>query len=161
LAMLMPERYREAHQRGLERLRITGEPRLFGKILELRGLRKDGGEFPVELSLAMWMTAEGRFYSGIIRDITARKQAEDALRASEERYRLLFERNLAGTFHSLRDGRMLECNDAFVTLLGYPSRDAVLAHNARDFYCDPADREQLLERLRPGLVITNYEIQLR
>ncbi|MGH2621628.1 MAG: PAS domain-containing protein, partial [Anaerolineales bacterium] len=88
LTLLMPARYREAHQRGLERLRSTGESRVIGRTLELHGLRKDGSEFPLELSLATWKTREGTFYSGIIRDISERKRAEAAGRESEERLRL-------------------------------------------------------------------------
>ncbi len=80
LTMLMPLRYREAHQRGLERVSATGATRVIGKTVELHGLRRDGVEFPLELSLARWNTKEGRFYSGIIRDITERKQAQAALR---------------------------------------------------------------------------------
>ena len=52
LTMLMPPRYREAHQNGLERLRTTGESRVLGGRLELHGLKKGGEEFPIELSLS-------------------------------------------------------------------------------------------------------------
>ena len=83
LEMLMPERYREAHRRGLARLSATGQSRLIGKTLELHGLRKDGTEFPLELSLAAWATEEGTFYSGIIRDVTERQTREHALATSE------------------------------------------------------------------------------
>jgi PAS domain S-box-containing protein len=83
LVLLMPERYREAHQHGLARLQATGEWRAIGKTLELHGLRKDGSEFPLELSLDLWKAGDEMFYSGIIRDITERKQAE------EERERLV------------------------------------------------------------------------
>jgi PAS domain S-box-containing protein len=82
-------------------------------------------------------------------------------RRSEESLRALFDRNLAGMFRSRRDGRVLECNAAFVRLLGYRSREEVLAHNARDFYVDANDRERLLRLLRPGMVVTNQELQLR
>ncbi len=85
----------------------------------------------------------------------------EALRTSEERYRLLFERNLAGIFRSHRDGRMLECNEAFVRLLGYASREEVLARNAKEFYLNPDDREVLLATLRPGMVISHQELQWR
>ena len=79
LSMLIPERYREAHRRGLERFNVTGERHVIGTTVELHGLRKDGNEFPLELSLADWKTSKGIFFSGIIRDITGRKRAEDAL----------------------------------------------------------------------------------
>ncbi len=80
LAMLMPERYREAHQSGLARIRSGGASRVIGTTVELHGLRKDGGEFPLELALGMWKATEGIFYSGIIRDITERKRAEEEVR---------------------------------------------------------------------------------
>ncbi|MBI4402503.1 MAG: PAS domain S-box protein, partial [Nitrospirae bacterium] len=77
LTVLMPTRHRDAHQRGLERVRSTGATRVIGKTVELHGLRKDGSEFPLELSLSTWKTKSGIFYSGIIRDITERKRAEN------------------------------------------------------------------------------------
>jgi PAS domain S-box-containing protein len=85
LTMVMPERYRDAHRKGIARLQSGGEARVIGTTVELHGLRKDGSEFPLELSIGTWQTAEGIFYSGIIRDITERKRAE------EERERLILE----------------------------------------------------------------------
>ncbi len=80
LTFLMPERFRQAHQHGFERFRNSGESRLIGRTLELAGQRKGGGEFPLELSLSTWATAEGQFVTSIIRDITERKQGEEELR---------------------------------------------------------------------------------
>ncbi len=86
--------------------------------------------------------------------LAERTRAEQTLRA-------LFERNLAGIFRARRDGRMLECNSAFVQILGYKSREEVLAHNAREFYVHPEDREHVLKLLQPGVVITNHELEWR
>ncbi|MBI3107986.1 MAG: PAS domain S-box protein, partial [Candidatus Rokubacteria bacterium] len=78
LTLLMPERHRESHQAGLDRLGATGESPLLGKVVDLRGRRKDGTEFPLELQLASWETAGQRFLSGVIRDVTERRRAEHA-----------------------------------------------------------------------------------
>jgi PAS domain S-box-containing protein len=80
--MLMPLRYREKHRVVVKRLQTGGVPRVIDRMVELHGLRKDGTEFPLELSLASWKTAEGPFFGGIMRDITLRKKVEDDLRAA-------------------------------------------------------------------------------
>ncbi len=83
LSLLMPQRYREAHERGMARYHATGEPHIIGQTVEFDGLRKDGSEFPLELSLAAWETQGERFCSGIIRDITERRRRTEALKESE------------------------------------------------------------------------------
>lgn len=73
LTLIMPARYREAHTEGIKRLQTTGEARILGKSLTLHGLRKNGQEFPIELSLNSWTTGEHPFFSGFIRDISGRE----------------------------------------------------------------------------------------
>src|SRR4051794_7996730 len=83
LSILMPTRFRERHDAGLRRVVEggTAASRLIGSTVEVVGARKDGTEFPIELSLSTWETAEGRFFGGIIRDIADRKRAEEHARA--------------------------------------------------------------------------------
>ncbi len=83
LSLLMPERFRVMHDAGLRRVVEHGAAasRLIGGTVEVVGQRKDGSEFPLELSLGTWETGEGRFFSGIIRDIGDRKRAEEHARA--------------------------------------------------------------------------------
>jgi len=83
LTHVIPERYRQAHEAGITRVSATGETRVIGQTVELNGLRRDGTEFPLELSLATWLADGQRFFSGIIRDITERKRAEETLHESE------------------------------------------------------------------------------
>ena len=76
LTLLIPERFREAHAAGLERALQGNDYKVIGKTVELSGLRKSGREFPLELSLGVWEQDGKKYFSGIINDITERKQAE-------------------------------------------------------------------------------------
>jgi PAS domain S-box-containing protein len=77
--VIMPQRFREAHNKRMQLVVSKETSNVAGKMLELVGLKMDGTEFPLELSLAKWETHEGSFFTAIIRDITKRKQAEEAL----------------------------------------------------------------------------------
>ncbi|HEX7901724.1 MAG TPA: PAS domain S-box protein, partial [Planctomycetota bacterium] len=76
LTTIMPERFHAAHEAGFRRHVRTGESRLIGRTLELYGRRKTGEEFPMEISLASWTAGERSFYTGILRDVSERKRAE-------------------------------------------------------------------------------------
>ena len=89
------------------------------------------------------------------------KRRDAAVTASERRYRLLFERNLAGLYRTTLDGKILDCNSAFARILGYPSREDVLKVSALDLYSDPGDRESFVARLKQQRVLVNFEICLR
>lgn len=95
ITLLMPERFLEAHRRGFARYAETREPRVIGRTVELAGRRKDGTEFPCELSLSTWSEGTDMQFAAIIRDISERHRAEDELarqRAElERRYRELDE----------------------------------------------------------------------
>ncbi len=80
---------------------------------------------------------------------------------SEARYRLLFERNVAGVFRSTRDGRILDCNDAFVGTFGYASKDEVLSRAAWDMYAERGDRDKFLEKLERNNAMTNVRLELK
>lgn len=76
---IMPERYWKHHQKTLEDVHSTGKSDFFGKTVESIGRRKDGSEFPLEISLATWNIEKENYYSVIIRDITERKRSEEML----------------------------------------------------------------------------------
>lgn len=98
---------------------------------------------------------------GVRTGIAAHRAHETEISPSEERYREFFERNLAGAYHSTLDGRLLECNDSFVRLLGYASQKDIQSHSAWDLYFKRSDRKAVLSRLLEQKAVTNAEFQLR
>ncbi|MBF0143774.1 MAG: response regulator [Magnetococcales bacterium] len=71
---VMPERYVKQHREGMARLLSTGKPKFIGRMLELTGQRKNGEEFPLEISLSHWRSGKRNYFSAVIRDITERKR---------------------------------------------------------------------------------------
>ena len=88
-------------------------------------------------------------------------EAEQALRASEGRYRQLFERNLAGVYRVNELGQYLECNDAYAAIFGLSNAEELKRHKSEEFYFDLSDRELYLKLLRKQGSLTNYEMRLR
>jgi len=81
--------------------------------------------------------------------------------ASEQRYRMLFERNVAGVFRTTLDGRFLDCNDALASYLGYASREDLLSHETWDLYHKRSDRERFLSELQRNRALTNLRMELK
>ena len=84
LAVLIPPALRALHAAGLQRFVETGQKRLIGTTVEVMGVRKDGSEVPIELSLGTWKSGGEDFFSGIIVDIGRRKKAEADLVAAKD-----------------------------------------------------------------------------
>jgi len=148
----------EAVQRWLESIAAGKAPSTY--TLEIRA--KDGQRVWLEASTRLILQHGNPVgVLGLARDVTRRKHAEDALRASEARYRQLFERNLAGVFRSTVDGRFLDCNEAFARTFGYASRQEVLARTTSDLYFDPQEHELATSRLKQEKFLTNCEFRLR
>jgi PAS domain S-box-containing protein len=149
---------RELFEEYLERLRTTGQPEkglllVTSKSGELRTwefhntLRTEGVPRPI--------------VRGLARDITEQRQAELALRNSEQRYRILFERNVAGVGIATGEGRVLDCNDAFARILGYENADQVRGRTTSEFYFDQNERTPLVEQLRRAGELSGGEMRLR
>lgn len=84
LTMLMPDYLRHLHKAGLDRYKQTGKRHISWEAIELPGLHKNGSEVPLELSFGEFVRRSKRYFTGIARDITERKRADEALRQSRE-----------------------------------------------------------------------------
>lgn len=91
LTDLIPERYREAHRHGFGRYLKTGQRTMAWQGLELAGLRKDGTEFPLEISFGEFEQGGEQIFTGIIRDVSDRRRAEERLEAEHAVTRVLAE----------------------------------------------------------------------
>jgi PAS domain S-box-containing protein len=129
---------------------------------EIEFIAKDGRRITVEVGTRL-IEEEGKVVGihGAARDISERKRAQEALRASERRYRLLFQRNMAGVFRSTLDGRFIDCNQSFAQILGYSSPAELLRHAAQEIHADVGGRDALLSRLKENQAVTFYELCLR
>jgi PAS domain S-box-containing protein len=116
--LIIPERYKEAHQKGIHRVSSGGPSHVIGKTVELAAVRKDGSEFPVELSLATWFLDDERYYTGIIRDISERKQAE-------QKFRSVTESAVDAIISADHTGNIISWNKAATHVLGYTEEEAV------------------------------------
>ncbi len=83
------------------------------------------------------------------------------LAASEDRYRMLFDRSLAGVYQSTPDGRLVDCNLAFAKILGYSTRESCLLHAAQDLWREAGDRAAFVAKLREQRTLTDHETRLR
>ncbi len=82
-------------------------------------------------------------------------------RDSYERYRRFFESSVVGFYRTTLDGQLLDCNPAFVRIMGYVSREELLACHALEFYFSPSERQEFLEQCLTLGSLTNFASRLR
>lgn len=139
LTRIMPERYRADHERALTRVRTTGDLRLKGTVVTMHGLHKDGGEFPIEMSLSSWMSGGQRVHCGIVRDITARKEAEARLLQQQIEQQVLLDLIPAMVWYKDSHNRILRANRRAAESL-HKTVAEIEGHATDEFYPDEAER---------------------
>ena len=162
LDMILPERYRAAHHRGLEHYLATGEGPVLGKRVTLSGVRKNGDEFPVELAISPIRKGDGWLFTAFLRDISASVEQQARLRESETRLRLALETAQIGVWewdigtHTVHwSDRVYEIHGLPPgSLSGRPEEIAELFH--------PQDRDAVRDKVLGAVQDTgSYNIEFR
>lgn len=160
LDLLLPERFHHSHGGQVEEFGRSPEPaRTMGQRREVYGRRKDGAEFPAEVSISKFVVGGELLFTAIVRDVSERKRYEDAerelsrlrveaaLRTSEDRRRLALDAGRMGTWEwDTRSGRV-HWDGALFDLLGLPETSAALTVEAFFERVHPEDRADLRQQL--------------
>ncbi len=149
IKLIIPEKFYKAYNRGFSRFRKTGRGPKVERTLELTARRKDGSEFPVELSLAAVKIRDEWNAIGVVRDITGRKRTEEARRESEARFKELWD-NAPVAYHTLDTrGIITSVNQTEARMLGY-SPEEMVGESIFEFIL-PEQRQEAQKRFKQKL----------
>ena len=162
---LMPDPHHSRHDGYLAQYSVTGETGILGRTREFEGVRKDGTVFPIELSVSR-VDVPGRaepLFTGILRDITQRKQAERALQESEHRFRKMLENVEIVAVMLDTDGNVTFCND-YLLGLTHRAREEVIGRNWFELFVPPdqagAVRAVFRQGIDEGRLTAQYENEI-
>ncbi|HTC20638.1 MAG TPA: PAS domain S-box protein, partial [bacterium] len=158
-SMFLPERLHKIYRDDLAPGKGAGAEK--APRTEVVGRRKDGSEFPLEVTTSTWETKEGFFYSKILRDISLRRQAEGLLQEREEIFRNLFEEGPIGMTLTDRDRKWVNVNYAFCHMINFRKKDLI----GQGFQTHSEDEDgmvdqELADRLFNGM-IPHYHMEKR
>ncbi len=143
--LIIPLRHREAHLHGMQHFLATGEGPILNKRIEITALKRDGHEFPVELSVAPLRVEGKNEFNAFIRDITGPRLIE----AQREQFRKFFMLSLDPLCIAGQDGFFKKVNPAFSNLLGFSEKE--LLEKPYLEFIHPDDREATQEEVRRQL----------
>jgi PAS domain S-box-containing protein len=156
---IVPPSLREAHLAGLARHLRTGESHVLGHRLETIGLRADGSEFPIELTVMRMPLPGPAVFTAFIRDISERNEARKALQESSDRYRRLSELALEGILIH-ENGILLDANATFLKMFGYEMHE-LKGKYILDFTVAPESRDFVRTNARASFEIPIEMVALR
>lgn len=141
VSRLIPAPFSQEHDEYLVRYLRTGEGDVVNKSREVQGRRKDGSLFPLKLSVTDFEWGDGKYFAGIVHDLTEENTANAAIRDREEKIRLLLDSTAGAIYGVDLEGNCTFCNVTCATILGYDSPDQLLGRNMHDVIHPPCADE--------------------
>ena len=157
MRLLIAPEFREQFDDYLSRIKTTGADRGLLCVLTKNGERRI---WEYNNTLRTEGVAEP-IVRGMAHDVTEQKRAQAALHSSEQRYRLLFEKTVAGAAMISLEGDIVDCNEAWAHMFGYQSAAECRGGKALNHYFDPSERESLLQDLQRRGNVINREMRLK
>lgn len=161
--LLVPDSVRGRHGEYRTTYQAHPHQRPMGAGLDLHARRRDGSEFPVEISLSPLETDEGMLITATIRDITARKQADRQRFEAQERYRELVNNLPVGVYRNTAEPawRFLEANPAMAAMFEADAKDALLGNSSHALFRNPAEQQAFNEKIMQHGFATREELELQ
>jgi diguanylate cyclase (GGDEF)-like protein/PAS domain S-box-containing protein len=131
-SLVIPERFREAHEQGMRHYRATGVGSVLGRRVELPARHKDGHEIPVEMTITVVDVDEEQWFSCFLHDISERKKASAEIEIREHLLRSLTDALPVLVAHIDREERYQYCNNTYFDMYGVRP-EAVVGRTVRDF----------------------------
>ena len=142
-----------------DRFKLVAEGKFEPAKYEMKALTRKGEKKVLEVNVTEIIWQGKKAIQGIYRDITERKEIENILRNSEEKYRDLFQYAPVGIYQSTRDGKIITANDELAKILGYSSTQELMTNNIKVLYPDVNTRENLIADFEPSGSTANLEMQ--
>lgn len=158
LTVLIPERLRETYTTGFLEYIKTGVSNALNKPIELVGVRGDGSEFPAEVSMNHVQQGVHNFFTAVVRDITLRREAEEKLRLSEEKFRLLVQNVRDYAIIMLDpDGNVASWNEGAEKIKGYRADEIVGKHFSIFYPLEDLESGKPAMELRTAASVGSFE----
>jgi len=137
----------------------TGKPL---RIMDYEIILKDGKTIVLEMSTSLMRDPAGApvGFRGVIRDITSRRKAEEALKENELKYRTLSEQSTDSIYITTRQGKYFYINQSFLDLFGY-TKEEIINLKAQDMYANPKDRSRFQQEIEKTGFVRDFEVTLR